>query len=72
MRKFGWRFPLISVVGISGSALIMFSAAVDAATTVSGGVGSPLSVEMLAGLWGGVHERRGLPFSAARHLGWSF
>ena len=65
MRKFGWRFPLISVVGISGSALIMSSAAVGAATTVSGGVWSPASVAMLAGSRGCAQEEGSAVFGGS-------
>ena len=56
MRKFGWRFPLSSIIGISGSALIMTSAAVGAATTVSGDVYLPALVAILAGPREGARE----------------
>ena len=56
MRKFGWRFPFNSVVGISGFSLIRLLSAVCAATTVSGGVFSPVGLAVLAGFGEGAGE----------------
>ena len=65
MRKFGWRFPFNSVVGISGFSLTRLLSAVCAATTVSGGVFSPGVVAVLACFGAGAQEEGFAVFSGS-------